>query len=203
MGISHLLESFESSAATSEPVVAISEDRLEEQKLTAFESGYNAGWDDAIKSKEDDANRITHDLEKNLQQISFSYHEAHTMILNSLKPFLQEVVGKILPEIALSNFSSYLMLQFEKAAAGAMAHEAEIIVCPDNIEPLSRILEHEKFRNVSLKADPMLGEGQAYLRYQQSELQVDLDGVLAEIRGSIEGFFQKPEPESTKGIEHG
>ncbi|KPP83572.1 MAG: flagellar assembly protein FliH [Rhodobacteraceae bacterium HLUCCO07] len=202
MGISHLLESFDTRAQAAAPVVSITEADLEESKLKAFEEGYRAGWDDAIKSQSDDKTRISQDFAQNLQQISFAYHEAQAEILRSLKPVLEQVVGVLLPEIASSRFGSRLLSELMTLTEASAQHEVEIVVCPENRPALEAMLARCNISSFKLSAEESLGAGQAYIRLGEIERHIDLDAAVSEIRTAVEGFYQQLENDATKEIEN-
>lgn len=202
MGISHLLESFDTQADTATTAVPLSEVGLEESKLEAFEAGYKAGWDDAIKSQSDDKTRISQDFAQNLQQISFSYHEAQAEILRSLKPVLEQVVGVLLPEIANSKFGSRLLAEVTKLTDLHARPDVEVVVCPENRPALEAILAARNITSIKLSGEDSLGTGQAYIRLDGTEQHIDLDDAVNEIRAAVEGFYQQLENEAMKEVEH-
>ena len=97
-GLAAFLEDFGAARAGGRPSVAVpDEGALEAAKLEGFDGGYRAGWDDAIKAQSDDQSRISSDFAQNLQDLSFTYHEACNQVLNAISPLLEEVVVKLLP----------------------------------------------------------------------------------------------------------
>ena len=55
MSIAHLLEDFGETHAHAP--IAMDDVSLEDERLEAFEAGYQAGWDDAVKAQTEDARR--------------------------------------------------------------------------------------------------------------------------------------------------
>ncbi|KAA0916138.1 hypothetical protein FLO80_10445 [Aquicoccus porphyridii] len=198
MGISHLLESFDTANSERSQVISLTEVGLEENRLEAFEEGYKAGWDDAIKSQSDDKTQISQDFAQNLQQISFTYHEAQAEILKSLKPVLEEVAGVLLPDIARSNFGAHLLSEVTKLTDAATRHDIEIVVCPANIAALESILSQRDMSPIKLSSEDNLGEGQAYIRLNGIERHIDLDAAMNGIRAAIDGYYQQLETEAMK-----
>jgi len=70
MSIAHLLDDFAASGQSEQGL--IQEVELEEERLASFEKGYQAGWDDAVKSQVADGRRITADLAQNLHKRQLS-----------------------------------------------------------------------------------------------------------------------------------
>jgi flagellar M-ring protein FliF len=60
--------------APSDPAPALAD----AERLAAYEQGYRAGWDDAVRAEAADQARIGAELARNLQEMSFSFHEARS-----------------------------------------------------------------------------------------------------------------------------
>ena len=58
---------------------------LEDAKLASFESGYSAGWEDAAAAQADDQTRVSADLARSLQSLTFTYHEARNHVLKAIE----------------------------------------------------------------------------------------------------------------------
>ncbi len=99
MSIAHLLEEFDDLGDGASDI-SISEMKLEEEKLQAFERGYGAGWEDASKAEAGDREKLTSDFANNLRELSFTYQEAYGQMVRSLEPLLTRIVSSVLPEIA-------------------------------------------------------------------------------------------------------
>ncbi len=80
--------------------IVLDAEAFEEARLAAYESGYTAGWEDANAAQADDRTRMTAELARNLQSLSFTYHEGRAHVLKAIEPLLGELVGRVLPEIA-------------------------------------------------------------------------------------------------------
>ena len=76
MALPFRLETFEAAEAHSASRDRCRSADLEEAKLAAFEKGYTAGWEDAVAAQDDEVAELRADLGRNLQALSFSYHEA-------------------------------------------------------------------------------------------------------------------------------
>lgn len=196
MTISHLLESFDGFQGSS---VSLSEDSLEDQKLDSFERGYKAGWDDSAKAQQDDSTRVTSDFASNIQDLSFTYHEAYSHMVKSMKPLLQQIVDAVLPEIARKTFGIQVSEQLHAIAEKLVGQEIEVVVSPNNADAMQGMLEQDFNLTVSMVIEPSLGEGQAYLRFGQSERQINMDEVLSGVNIAIEAYFHEIEKETGNG----
>ena len=68
---------------------------VEEAKVASFEQGYSAGWDDAVAAQQGDQGRIRADLARNLQSLSFTFQDARSHVLQSIKPLILEMVNRL------------------------------------------------------------------------------------------------------------
>lgn len=191
MSIAHLLESFESAGRNESRSISMSELTLEEEKLEAFERGYKAGWDDATKAQVDDRNHVTRDFANNLQELSFTYHEAYGHLARALKPVMRQIVETVLPGVARQSLVPRIAEELSGLAARAGQQEVEIVAAPANTPLLREMLQKDVGFPVRLVEEPSLSEGQAFLRFGESERQIDHDEVLAGIGQAVEAFFHE------------
>lgn len=188
MSITHMLEDF--SNRDDSRNISISDLTLEEQRLEAFENGYKAGWEDAIKAGKDNATRIASDFAGNLQDISFTLQEAQSGLLTALRPLLTSMMNSILPELARQSLGARVLETLDGLAREALDGPLEIVTSPQNIEALQALIDARGVEDVQLTAEPSLGEGQVHVRAPGREQEIDLDAVLAQIDAATTGFFE-------------
>ena len=190
MSIAHLLESFEHADRDESRPIAMSELTLEEEKLEAFERGYKAGWEDAAKAQVEDRSRVTSDLAKNLQEMSFTYHEAYGHLARALRPVLDQIVGAVLPDLAQKSLGPRIAEQLSDLAADAGKQDVEIVVAPRNADLVERLLERDTGFPVKLIKEPSLGDGQVFLRFGDGERQIDHSEGFGRDRASGRCIFR-------------
>lgn len=168
---------------------------VEAAKLEVFEEGYTAGWDDAVKAFENDQGKFSADLSQNLQDMSFTHHEAFVKLSTAMKPLFSQIIAKLLPEVARKSLGMHILTQLtelmEEQANGAI----EIAVSPRNIYALQDLLEDQVEVPFALVSEPSLGAGQVYLRVNRTEREINLDAVISGISDALEAFFQQAEQE--------
>ena len=190
MSIAHLLEQFEARVEDG-PAISISEMRLEEEKLEAFERGYGAGWEDAEKAQATGHQKVTSEFANNLRELSFTYHEAYGQMAKSLEPLLNRIVTSVLPEIAQKSLGPQISEILGEAAKTTSEQAVEIVVGSGNADLVREMLETQIGIPVRLIEEPSLGEGQAYLRFGDAERQIDYDDVLAGVSRAVDAFFHE------------
>ncbi|QYX57081.1 hypothetical protein K1T73_01300 [Roseovarius sp. SCSIO 43702] len=168
--------------------------------LAAYEAGYKAGWDDAITSQDDDRRRISSDFASNLTALSFTYEEALQAMLRDIRPVLDEIVGKILPELAHRTLAPRVAEQLHEVLRNGAGAEVEIVVAPDDLPAIEGLLDDPAAMPVTLSTEPTLGPGQVSMRFGGKEREIDIGGLLEDIASAMDGFFdavQGPDQKET------
>ncbi len=73
---------------------------LEEIKLDAYERGYVAGWEDSERQAEREALETRARVERQLEALSFTYHDARGHVLRAMEPVLHAMLETVVPEAA-------------------------------------------------------------------------------------------------------
>jgi flagellar assembly protein FliH len=187
MSVKHLLEDFGDFEAEQ---LVMSDQALQEQRLEAFEGGYQAGWDDASKALAEDQAHIGAELGRNLQDLSFTLHEAQTAIIRNLEPLFDAILKTVLPSAVQNSMDVRVIEQLTALAREIGGGTVVISVAPEQAPRIEALLAAETGLNVSVQPDPSLGNGQAFLRIGTRERMIDLDTALDEIRQRISAFFE-------------
>jgi len=187
MSISHLLEDF-SSYSDGTPI-ALTDVLLEEQRLEAFETGYQAGWDDAVKAQSDDSRHISADLAQNIQDLSFTYQEARSAVIESLAPLLTQMVETVLPKLAHQHLPDRVAEVVKAMVIEQGKHNAVVHACAKDIPPLEDLLTHEPDMDVTLDEDDTLAEGQVRIKLGQTERELNLHAVIEGLEHAVSNFF--------------
>lgn len=199
MAIAHLLEDFAASPAPEGPMQLMSAVALEDQRLAAFEQGYTAGWDDAIAAQARDQSRITGTLARNLEDLSFTYHEALSQMLVSVEPVFRGLVEMILPEMMVHTFGYKIVDELDDMARNLAGQPATIFVSAGAAGALRPLLSRELSMPVEIQEDPSLGEGQAALKIGAAERAMDTEQMLASLRETIDAFFYQNQKDVQNG----
>ena len=161
---------------------------LEDEKLKSYETGYGAGWEDAAAAFEAEQGRIAADLARHLQDLSFTYHEAHAALQRDLAGVVQGLVEKVLAPSARHALGELIEARIAEFAARSQS-PVEISVAPDNVARVEAILAGAGGLPLRILPEASLGSGQAFLRFGSAEEQIDLDAVLGEIADTVERYF--------------
>lgn len=177
----------------------LSEEELETIRLEAFENGYKAGWDDSSNAARDEQSHITADFARNLQDLSFTYHEAHSQVLAAIRPLLAEVIDKVVPELSRDSLGARVREELEALAQDRAGQPVELVVAPGNLATAEGLLDQDHGFPLQAVVDETLSEGQVFLRFGQEETEIDLNAVTEGIRQAVDGFFTEQE----RKVQHG
>ncbi len=184
------LEVFESEETGTAPnTVVLDTSLLEEAKLASYDAGYSAGWEDAAAAQSGDQTRISADLARNLQALSFTYQEARGHVLRALEPLFEEIIAKLLPSLASETLGGIVLDTLMPMAEGLADAPVTLVLNPNARAAVEPLIEAATGLTLVIEEEPSLGEGQVYLRFDQNEALVDLDRATAEIATALRGFF--------------
>lgn len=165
---------------------------LDEAKLAAFDSGYQAGWDDAAAAQSGDQSKIGADLGRSLQSLGFTYQEARAHVLKAVEPLMLEIVGKLLPELARSTLAPMLLETLMPLAEALADAPITLVLNPAARPAVAALLEQATGLPLTIVEEATLGEGQAWLRLGGTETKVDLDSATERIAAAVRSFFDIP-----------
>ncbi|WP_171229951.1 ABC transporter ATP-binding protein [Ruegeria sp. HKCCA4008] len=187
MSIAHLLEDFTTQTGTG-PVLILNEDTLEEQRLAAFEDGYGAGWEDASRAQEQSRGRISAELARSLEDMSFTYHEAIARMTLSLEPMLTSLVQTVLPEMAERGLAARIVEQLCEMARSRIEQPMQILVPPGCAENVAALLPQDLHSTPQVIERSDLEPGQARLQVGTSRREVDCTALLAAIEQTFDAY---------------
>jgi hypothetical protein len=176
--------------------VVLESGALEEAKLASYDAGYAAGWEDATAAQSGDTTRIHADLARNLQALSFTYQEARSHVLRALEPLFEELMGVLLPAVARESLGGHVLDVLAPMAEALADAPIKITLNPAVRPAVEPLLAEATGLPIMVEEEPLMGEGQVYLRFGASETLVDLDRATAEITAALRGFFDLTRKES-------
>ena len=165
---------------------------LEDAKLASFESGYSAGWEDAAAAQADDQTRVSADLARSLQSLTFTYHEARNHVLKAIEPLLRHVVGHLLPVLAKDTLAAKVLEVLMPLVDDLVAAPITLMLNPAARRAIEDLVAKTSGLPLILIEEPTLGEGQVYLKLGDVEREVNLDRAVLEISAAVRGFFELP-----------
>ena len=198
-GIAHLLEDFGPRGTGSAPAAGPSEDAQEAMRAESYEAGYKAGWEDCTTAQTNDRTHLSADFARNLQDLSFTYHEAHSKVLNAVRPLLSGIVETVVPEALRETLAVQIAAQLDTMARSAAAQQVEIAVAHGNLDATERLADQDFGFPLRVVEDDMLNEGQVLMRLGEQELEIDLGSVIDGVRHAVDAFFSDQDRSAAHG----
>lgn len=174
-------------------------DPPEEQHLASFDAGYRAGWDDAVAADTAQEAEVQAEIARNLQALSFTYHEARSHVLRALAPLIADLAGRLLPEIAqaaLPHLVAEALAPYAEVAADA---PMEVVLHPSVRARVEGLVGPDAGLPLTFREDAALAPGQIWLALGEAETRIDIDAALATIRTALDDFFTLATKESRHG----
>lgn len=189
MTIAHLLEDFGFKTHTeAAATIAVTEELLEETRAESFETGYSAGWEDAVTAKDNEITSISATLATSLQDLNFTYTEAQSQLIESLDPMFKVLTSAVLPDAMAASFGHHVVEQLTEMAKNQTDQGVAIVVSAGEGASVRALLDETFGVPVSVKEDELLEPGQAYLRVGDAERELNSSALLETMRDSIEAF---------------
>ena len=184
------LEVFDTSqAADGSPLPLVEATAAEEAKVAAFEQGYSAGWDDAAAAQQGDQSRISADLARNLQCLSFTFQDARSHVLQAIRPLMLEMINRLLPKVAHEALAPTVLEALTPIADEMSDAPMTLVLNPAVRSQVEDLVTRATGLPLVIEEEPSLSEGQVYIRFGTAEAKVDLDRVTADISAAVRAFF--------------
>jgi flagellar assembly protein FliH len=158
---------------------------IEADRMAAYEQGYTAGWDDGAQSQSAEHKKIGAVFAQNLQDLSFTFHEAKSQVMNALEPLLIEITSKVLPKLVADTLGQTILEELLIFAEEASDVPIQIVTAPSGREALVELLDASLTIPVEILEESTLTDGQVYLRMGELEKKIDMDDAIKRIEQAI------------------
>jgi flagellar assembly protein FliH len=175
--------------AARSPAPEITPEMLERTRLEGYETGYKSGWDDATRATAEDRDRIGAEFARNLQDLSFTFHEARAHVIHALEPLLGGILDQLLPRLVSETLGQTIVEELLPLAAAAADTPIEVVVGPASRPALEVLLDGAVSVPLTLVEEETLAEGQVYLRSGGLERELDFPAALTRIRAAIAALY--------------
>ena len=172
---------------------------LEASRVEGYEDGYKTGWDDAIRSAEEDARNVSAELSRNLRDLSFTYFEARDDILAAVEPFLAELLETLFPELLAEAVAASIAADLAERVKDRHNGQVRIMISPEDGEVVRRLVGLTEGPEVEIVEEAALASGQAEICSERRDILVEPDTLIARLRAALEPAM----PEEEKVQAHG
>lgn len=194
------LEVFERPSEPDAPAWMLPED-LEDLRLSAYERGYVAGWDDAGRQAEAERAKRQAQVAERIEALSFGYHEARAHVLAGLVPLIEAALGQILPAVARASVVPVVIEQLLPLAAVQAGKPLTLCVPQGWHADYAAALEGLVLPPLTVTEDARLDAAQAEILSENPEgtvTRIDLTAALARILSALAALNPRPAEESLR-----
>lgn len=196
--IAHRYADFSPFGSDGEPAEPAALDRVEDQKLQAFEEGYQAGWTDAEKNHASEQKNMGEEFVHTLRDLSFTYQEALARLNRGLKPMFEQMITTLLPKTVSAAVRAHVIEQLMELAATQTEAEITLRVAEATLPVLEDLLEETDLSlSVTLTSDAALTPHQLFVTLDTVEREINLDAVCQEISRAMNAFNFHSQPEGS------
>lgn len=186
--VSRLLTDFAERRETPEDLRFLTAEELEDERLNAFEKGYTEGWEDALQSVETGKTALSETFRQKIEDLSFTYQEAHSAMQREAVKLIHQVFDAVLPETAKYALTGHAMDSLSKLVLDASKLPVEIAAHPHHVAALRGAIQSNVDFPVEVQGDQTLTETQVELRLTESGLLIDTDATSREILDALAAF---------------
>ena len=191
MTLQRLLETFDpvslKSAKSGEGAV-LDAGQIEAIRQKGYEEGYASGWDDATASETEARRRVDAELERNIQNLAFTYNEAVDRVRGELKTFVSALVEGFFPDLMLDLTREHVRAELVRIADAHVEAPLEIVSSPDAVGVLQDMLQNDFSLEIDLVSDENLAPRQVFVRSRVREIEVDLSPLLTALREQFDAI---------------
>ena len=171
----------------------------EDIRLSAFEDGYGAGWNDAVAADQNSQTKVSQDFAQNLSDLSFTYHEARNHLTTAAEPIFKELIEKVFPSLIVSGLGAQVLETLSDEVGRIANAPVELVCSPSNTIALTELVGENAPMPINISEEPTLTDGQVFLRFATEERRIDLDEIQTGMDSAISAFFQNLKTEVNYG----
>jgi flagellar assembly protein FliH len=188
MSIADFFENFDANSNANTNVPTMSDDDLEDIRLAAFEKGYAAGWEDALKSQATENSRASNGMAHHLEDISFTFHEAREQFAKCSGEILRLISEKFLPEILHGTLGQHILQEIESILNSSAPDALTIFVPKGKKENFQNLLKLELPMSLYIEEDISLNDDQIALRVIDIEREINVNRTINSMLDAIDTF---------------
>lgn len=163
-----------------------------QQPSADFKTGFEAGYAAALAETERQQNRLSDELVIALSDLGFGYNEARRHIARSLAPFMDALIGQMMPTMLGEAFAAHVVSALLDQADMAISAPVPVTVHPENVERLSAFAANAPLP-LDIRGDTQLGPNEARWTMNDQLTAFDLTPLAECITNSIATIFDENE----------
>ncbi len=168
----------------------LTSDQADARAQASYETGYSAGWDDAVRAETEAHKRISAEFARNLQDLGFTFHEARAHVMRAFEPLLEDLIHKFVPRIAAQSLMPMVVEELMALAEQCLDTKIDLLVPPGCAHLIEPLIAENTVIPLQLTEEPSLGVGQALIRGGKLERRIDLSAATDRIIAALDALYQ-------------
>ena len=181
------------------PACVVDGERLETEKLAAFDNGYAAGWDDAADAQGKEIQNAERALAARMEELGFTFHEARAHVMESLRPLLTGIVESVVPRVLHETLGQRLDAAMQELAEGHPDPEVTFAVCPAEAESLRACLQKHARFPTRIEPNNALEPGFIQMRLGNAAREFDLTLIQTTLSNALDALNAQNEETLSHG----
>lgn len=168
---------------------AVPPEAMQDEKLRAFDDGYQAGWTDAEKNVREEQVSIGTDFVHSLQDLAFTYQEALARLNRGLRPMFEQIIDKLIPEVLGPALRAHLVAELLRLTEGQTEGYVILRVSDSDLSTVEDLIADAELKlSVTIEPDYGLTQGQLLLSLETCEREINLDKIGQSIIAALTAF---------------
>jgi len=182
-----IFENFATPQPTKASKAAASRERLEDEKLAAFDAGYKSGWDDAISAYTDGRQVLAETLTKAISKAEIDLRDAKSQMLSQVLPLTEKWAEVVFGDGTNSLIANRLVqVVKEQTQDEKMLHL--VIECSEQDLETLTIACKERNLHSQPTVSTTLKQGQFSVKYNDSALEMDFPEIRSNLKSLLAEF---------------
>ncbi|MEO1650439.1 MAG: hypothetical protein AAFR60_05580 [Pseudomonadota bacterium] len=177
----------------------LSDTQIEDLKLAAFEQGFAAGWEDAVKAHAKGKSQSSEGVLEVLRDATFTMHEARRGLIEALSPLFAELSSALLPAMARGGLALHVSEQLKQMTAANLDGPITLEVSAEAADLVEDIVSQETDLNVAVTPVDAGSIMTARLRVGGAERDVDMSGLVKDIEEALTAAVHEMKQETRHG----
>ncbi len=161
------------------------------QRVSGYEKGYQAGWDDAVQSSRDCEERLDEELGRNLEELSFSFFEAQRHVCLSLEALIRTLTEKVLPMLLRETFGQMVTELIEPLIEETANLTVELVCAQSDLEIVRSTVADHKELPFTVRVEPSFAKHQVRLQLGHEVREIDGEQLLSDLRTAIDSHLSQ------------
>lgn len=172
------------------PAATVTDPQEPADPAAAFEAAYKAGYDDAQAEMAAEAARIDAEFARNLQELSFTFHEARQQVSESLRPLVQALIGQVMPGLLRHGLADQVFEVLEPIIDRMNTPNLVLRCATEDMAILQGLLVETSGLPVTLSPEPSLMHGQLTFAIGHETHSFDVSRLQSDITDLVRGHFE-------------